>query len=84
MLMEMSMMGSGRKTRHAATALISTTTELNMKENGSKIISTDMEYKNGLMVVVMKACIKKVKNMVKENIAGEMVVIITDIGHRIR
>ena len=78
------MMDSGRKTRHVVTALISTTTELNMKENGFKIINTDMEYKNGLMVVVMKACIKKVKNMVKENIAGEMVVITMVIGHRTR
>ena len=75
-------MDSGRKTRHVAMVLIFITMELNMKENGSKITNMDMEFKNGLMGVVMKACTKKAKNMVKENIAGEMVVIITVIGHR--
>ena len=84
MLMVMFMTVSGRKTKHVVMVFIFTTMERNMKANGSRTISMDMEFKSGLMVVVTKECINKVKNMEKENTAGEIVVITMVIGSRTR
>ena len=80
MLMVISTMESGVKTRHAGMGSIYTTTELGTKANGSRTISMVMELRNGWMEVVMKECTSKAKNMEMVNIVGEMVVFTMEIG----
>ena len=80
MLMVISTMESGVKTRHAGMGSIYTTTELGTKASGSKTTSMVMELRNGWMEVVMKECTSKAKNMEMVNIVGEMVVFTMEIG----
>ena len=58
--------------------------ELCMKETGSKINSMDREQNNGLMEVNIKENIKMDKKKAKEDIAGQMGVVMKDNGYKIK
>ena len=58
--------------------------ELCLKETGSKINSMDREQNNGLMEVNIKENIKMDKKKAKEDIAGQMGVVMKDNGYKIK
>lgn len=84
MSMEISMTASGEMIKLVVAECIFITMVLAIKENGSMITSMALGFRNGSMEAVMKVCIRKEKNMGKESISGEMAVIITATGSRIK
>lgn len=63
-----------------ATGFTLTPTELNTKDTGRMICSTDTEKKSGLMAPATKAITLKGRNMVKDFTCGRMVALTTANG----
>ena len=72
MLMEMSMMGSGRMTKLTEWVIISMLMVLLIMENGRMINNMEREQKLGLTGQGMKDVILKEKNMEKEHFVSQM------------
>jgi hypothetical protein len=80
MLMEIFLMVNGRMIKQMVLELIIMRTAVNMKGIGLMIYKMARVKKLGKINQLMKATIRKVKNMDKEGICGAMVVFIMETG----
>jgi hypothetical protein len=74
----------GKTTKQMDMALINIIMVLDMKVNGSMIISMEKEFRLGSMEAVIKASIPKVRKTDKENILGKMEATLSDHGKTIK